>query len=69
MTGFSESNEYKRTQGSEVTAAVLSIALLGRAPTAEEYLATVGKADLGMGVAALAAQILDSAEYATHLGS
>lgn len=47
MIGFSESPEYVRTQSSEVTVAVIYVLMLGRAPTATEFEATVAVLDLG----------------------
>lgn len=69
MVGFSESNEYKRKQAERVTAIVLYSFLLGRAPTATEVDTAVAALEADGTVAELADQILDSAAYATRIGS
>ncbi|MCU1372039.1 MAG: hypothetical protein JWO77_3233 [Ilumatobacteraceae bacterium] len=66
LVGMSESNEYKRTQASEVDVAVLYVALLRRAPTSSEFTAAVADLDGGGSAAELARSLLDSAGYAAR---
>ena len=68
MSGFSESSEYKTQQGSEVTASVYWILLLGRAPTAGEFSAAVALLDGGTTPTGLARSLLRSVEYAARVG-
>lgn len=63
MTGFSESAEYRTKQASEVTASVLPILLLGRAPTVGEFQAAVARLDAGATVDAEARTIVSSDPY------
>ena len=67
MVGFSESSEYKRKQADNTDAAVASIFLLGRAPTAAELAAWIARVQGGATRALLATELLDSAGYATHI--
>jgi hypothetical protein len=66
LAGMSESNEYRRTQASEVDVAVLYIALLRRAPTTAEFTQAVAALDGGKTAAELAAEILASPAYAAR---
>ncbi|WP_421119550.1 DUF4214 domain-containing protein [Aquihabitans daechungensis] len=66
LAGMSESNEYKRTQSSEVDVAVLFVALLRRAPSQSEFDAAVAALDGGGTAAALAWSILSSDGYAAR---
>lgn len=66
MAGFSESDEYRAKQASEVTASVLPILLLDRSPTAGAFSAMVARLDGGAPVADEAAAILGSPEYAAR---
>ncbi|MCU1370511.1 MAG: hypothetical protein JWO77_1705, partial [Ilumatobacteraceae bacterium] len=63
VVGFSESTEYRAKQASEVTAAVLPILLLGRAPSPAEFTAAVGRLDAGGPVGDEAGAALRSSEY------
>jgi hypothetical protein len=63
MVEFSDSNEFRGKQASEVTASVLPILLLGRAPTGQEFGAAVARLDGGGSIADEAARILATAEY------
>jgi hypothetical protein len=66
LAGMSESNEYKRTQASEVDVAVLYVAMLRRAPSQSEFDAAVAVLDAGGTAAELARSILLSSGYATR---
>jgi hypothetical protein len=69
MTGFSESNEYKTKQVSEVDVSVIFILLAGKAPTTTEFNDLVAELDaLTTTPAAIAQAIIDSPEYATKIG-
>ena len=69
MTGFSESNEYKRTQAAEVTVSVLFILLTGSAPTEVQFAALVAELEAETTDAATIAQaIIDSPGYAARIG-
>jgi hypothetical protein len=69
MTGFSESNEYRTKQQSEVDVSVLFIAMLGRAPTTSEFTNHVIGLDLeGETVESIARDILNSGAYASRVG-
>ncbi len=64
MTGFSESNEYKTKQASEVDVSVLYIALLGRGPTQGQFTGGVFGLDTGTAsVASISEEILSSQAY------
>ena len=67
MVGFSESVENRAAQRSEVTASVLSVLLLGRAPTATERARTVVGLDDGVPVATLVAEVLARDEYTARV--
>jgi hypothetical protein len=64
LASMSESNEYKRTQASEVDAAVLYLALLRRAPSTSEFNTAVAALDGGATAAELAEDLLLSPAYA-----
>lgn len=69
MTGFSESNEYKTKQVSEVHVSVLYLLLKGKAPTQTEFDQLVAALDAGTTTpAAIATTILASPEYAAKVG-
>ena len=69
MTGFSESNEYKTKQVSEVHVSVLSILLKGSAPTKADFDALVAALDAKTtSPAAIATAIIASPEYAAKVG-
>lgn len=68
MLGFSNSNEYVRTQAANVTASALHVLLLGRAPTAAEITSVTTALSGGADVATLADAILRSPEYARRIG-
>jgi titin len=68
MTGFSESNEYKRKQVAEVDVSVLYILLMGRAPTTSEFNALVTALEAPTTtIDQVAAQLIASPEYATRV--
>jgi hypothetical protein len=68
MTGFSESNEYKRKQVAEVDVSVLHILLLGRAPTTSEFNALVAALEAPTTTLdQVAAQLIASSEYAARV--
>ncbi|MGN6696131.1 MAG: fibronectin type III domain-containing protein [Aquihabitans sp.] len=68
MTGFSESNEYKTKQVSEVHVSVLFILLKGTAPTTAEFADLVAKLDAETTTpAAIAQAIIDSPAYAAKV--
>jgi titin len=68
MTGFSESNEYKRKQVSEVHVSVLFILLKGTAPTPAEFADLVAELDAETTTpAAIAQAIIDSPTYAAKI--
>jgi hypothetical protein len=60
---------YKGRQASEVTASVLFVLMLGRAPTTDEFSSIVAALDGGGTTADLAALILTSDEYSTRVGA
>jgi hypothetical protein len=68
MLGFSNSNEYVRTQAANVTASALHVLLLDRAPTAAEITSVATALSGGADVATLADAILRSPEYARRIG-
>jgi alpha-tubulin suppressor-like RCC1 family protein len=68
MLGFSESNEYKRTQTAEVDAAVLWILVGGRQPTAAEYAVDLAALDAGA-LAATVDRLLTSSAYAARVAA
>ncbi|MCU1370617.1 MAG: Alkaline phosphatase [Ilumatobacteraceae bacterium] len=69
MTGFSESNEYRTKQVSEVHVSVIFILMLGRAPTTSEFAELVANLDdASTTPAAIAQAIIDSSAYATRIG-
>jgi hypothetical protein len=68
MTGFSESNEYKTKQVSEVHVSVIFILLAGRAPTTAEFDDLVARLDAETTTPnAIAQAIIDSPAYATKI--
>jgi hypothetical protein len=67
MVGFSESNEYVRSEASEVNASVVPTLLLGHAPTRVAYQATVDDLDASATNESLIASILTSPEYAERI--
>jgi hypothetical protein len=68
MTGFSESNEYKTKQVSEVHVSVIFILLAGRAPTTAEFDDLVARLDAEATTPTDIAQaIIDSPAYATRI--
>jgi hypothetical protein len=68
MTGFSESNEYKTKQTSEVHVSVIFILLTGKAPTAPVFADLVAALDAETTTPADIAQtIIDSPEYAAKI--
>lgn len=70
MIGFSESSEYTRKQASEVTASVITIAMLGRAPTETEFAIFVAALDTGaLTPAQVAEDLLHRLEYARHVAA
>lgn len=66
LAGMSESNEYKRTQASEVDVSVLYVALLRRAPSTTEFAAAVDALDAGATAEGLAEDILLGSAYAAR---
>jgi hypothetical protein len=70
MVGFSESTEYVRSSGSEVSASVLPTLLLGHAPTRADYESTVDDLDAGTTTDEdIVASILASPEYAERIAT
>jgi len=70
MTGFSESNEYKTKQVSEVHVSVLFILLKGVAPTTSEFATLVAALDASTTTPAqIAEDIIDSPAYAAKIGA
>ncbi|MCB1039981.1 MAG: DUF4214 domain-containing protein, partial [Acidimicrobiales bacterium] len=68
MTGFSESNEYKTKQASEVEVAVQYLLMLGTIPSASAFDDLVAQLDAGtLTPATLAQAIIDSPGYATKI--
>jgi hypothetical protein len=67
MVGFSESSEYKRTQGAAVNTSVAYILLLGRAPTTAEFNAAVTELNASTSVSTLIQQLMRTTEFATHI--
>ncbi|MCB1030212.1 MAG: fibronectin type III domain-containing protein [Acidimicrobiales bacterium] len=67
MVGFSESNEYKNKQAENTDVAVAYVFLLGRAPTTAQSDAWVVRQKAGTPHATLLTEVLDSAEYASHI--
>ena len=68
MTGFSESNEYRTKQASEVHVSVIYILLAGRAPTTTEFDDLVAALDASATTpTAIAQAIIDSPAYATKI--
>ncbi len=68
MTGFSESNEYKRRQAENTDVAVAYILLMGRAATVAETDDWVARQKAGTTHAALLTELLSSAKYAARVG-
>jgi hypothetical protein len=70
MTGFSESNEYRTKQVSEVDVSVLFILLKGVAPSKAVFYDLVAKLDAQSTTPAqIAAEIIASPEYAAKIGA
>lgn len=70
MTGFSESNEYRTKQVSEVDVSVLFILLKGAAPSTAVFDDLVAKLDAQTTTPAqIAAEIIASPEYAAKIGA
>jgi hypothetical protein len=69
MLNFSESNEYKTKQTSEVTAGVLQTWMLRTIPTGTTFTDAVTALDTGTTTAQLATQIIDSGPYATRIAN
>lgn len=68
MIDFSESNEYRRTQAGNVDAAVVSIHLLGRAPTVAERDAFVAALGSGTPLDALVDAAIAEPSFAGRVG-
>ena len=69
MVGFSESSEYKRKQAENTDVAIAYIFLLGRVPTITETTTWVTRQKAGTTHVVLLTELLDSAEYARHVGA
>jgi hypothetical protein len=68
MINFSESNEYRVKEADRVTAAVLGIHLLGKAPTTEQRDATVARLVGGDSVAEIVRDLVHEPSFATRAG-
>jgi alpha-tubulin suppressor-like RCC1 family protein len=69
MANFSESNEYKNKQAAEVTVSVLTVFMLGRAPTKTEFDTAVGALEGGQTTADYATSIFNSTAYANRIAA
>ena len=67
MVGFSESSEFQRKQASNTDVTVAYVYLLGRAPSATEIADWTSREGTSATHAALLAELLDSAAYATRI--